>query len=446
MVPGYGASMPRPSPRSLRLIDDLVPERGPKRVFAAATLAMTFGFGLIITASALYFTRVVHLSTGEVGVGLSIAGLIGLVAGIPAGDLADRYGPREIFRGAMLVQFLTTLSYVFIRNFAEFFIAATLDMLAITASMAAEGALNRRVGGEEATAFRASLRAVANLGVSFGSVGCGIAVQIDTPASYRALIITNALMFLVAVALVGRLPRYEALPRDESGPRWGALSDRPFIAYTILSGAMSIQFGVLMFLLPLWLVLHTDAPRWSIGLFTLINTVLCVLFQVRVGRNVHTIRQGGAALRRSGVIFLVSCAAFGLTAGLPGWAALLLMAAAMAVHTYGELWFSASTFALDINLAPANAQGQYQGLVGIGFGAGQAAAPLILIGLCLSLGRVGWFGLGLGFALLGLLAPAVTGWAERTRTDIPGFSAPTEAAQEGETVGLPSAETIQQGA
>jgi Major Facilitator Superfamily len=414
-------------PRARHLIDDLVPDRGPKRVFTAATLVTSFGFGLILAASALYFTRVVHLSTGQVGAGLSIAGLVGLIAGVPVGDLADRYGPREVMLSAMAVQAVTTFSYIFIRNFVGFFIVVTLDMLAMTASMAADGALNRRVGGEDATKFRASLRAVANLGISFGSIGCGIAVQIDTPDSYRALIIANALMSLCGAVVVSRLPHYEPLPKDESGPRWGALTDRPFIAYTVVSGAMSIQYGVLMFLLPLWLVLHTHAPRWSIALFTLINTVLCVLFQVRVGRDVHTTHQGGAAMRRSGVIFLVSCAAFGFAAGLPGWAALLLLAAATAVHTYGELWFAASTFALDISLAPANAQGQYQGLVGIGFGAGQAAAPVVLIGLCLSLGRAGWIGLGVAFALLGLLAPLVTGWAERTRADIPGFSTSLEA-------------------
>jgi MFS family permease len=270
---------------------------------------------------------------------------------------------------------------------------------------------------------------LANLGISFGSVGCGIAVQINTPTSYRTLIIVNALMFLVGVAVVNRLPHYEPLPKDESASRWGALSDKPFIAYTAVSGAMSMQYSVLMLLLPLWLVMHTHAPRWSIALFTLINTVLCVLFQVRVGRDVHTTQQGGAAMRRSGVIFLLSCAAFGFAAGLPGWAALLLLAAATAIHTYGELWYAASTFALDISLSPANAQGQYQGLVGIGFGAGQAAAPVVLIGLCLSLGRVGWFGLGIAFALLGLLAPVITGWAERTRADIPGFGAPAVERQ-----------------
>jgi len=416
------------SRRRPRLLDDLVPERGPKRVYAAATLATTFGFGLIMAASALYFTRVVHLSTAQVGTGLTIAGLVGLVAGVPAGDLADRHGPREVMRAAMVLQFLTTLSYVFLRDLPGFLVVATLDMLAMTASTAAEGALNRRVGGEQATGFRATLRAVSNVGVSFGAVGCGIAVQIDTPTAYRALIVTNALMFLVGAAVVSRLPHYEPLPKQESAPRWGALADRPFIAYTVVSGAMSMQYGVLMFLLPLWLVMHTHAPRWSIAVFTLINTVMCVLFQVRVGRDVHTIRQGGAAMRRSGVIFLVSCLVFGLTAGMPGWAALLLMVAATAMHTYGELWFAASTFALDIGLSPADAQGQYQGLVGIGVGAGQAASPVVLIGLCLSSGRAGWIGLGVAFAALGLLAPIVTGWAARTRSAVPGFGtrAPAE--------------------
>jgi hypothetical protein len=59
-------------------------------VYGLAVLANTFGFGLVVTSSVLYFTRVVHLPVGRVGLGLTIAGLIGLAAGIPIGDLADR--------------------------------------------------------------------------------------------------------------------------------------------------------------------------------------------------------------------------------------------------------------------------------------------------------------------------------------------------------------------
>ncbi|MGW7005211.1 hypothetical protein ACWGCW_21000 [Streptomyces sp. NPDC054933] len=44
---------------------------------------------------------------------------------------------------------------------------------------------------------------------------------------------------------------------------------------------------------------------------------------------------------------------------------------------------------------------------------------MLLIGLCLTLGRIGWLGLGACFALLGLVAPVLARWGERTRPDAP---------------------------
>ena len=119
------------------------------------------------------------------------------------------------------------------------------------------------------------------------------------------------------------------------------------------------------------------------------------------------------------MIFLVSCSAMGLATGIPAWAALLLLAAAAVLHTYGELWYSSGTFALDFGLAPEHAQGQYQGLVGMGNGAGQALSPFVLIGLVLAGGRLGFVLLGAWFTLLGLAAPAVARWGERTRPATP---------------------------
>ena len=87
----------------------LLPEPGAQRQYGLVTLVNTLGFGLVITSMALYFTRVVHLSTVQVGLGLTISGLIGLAAGVPVGDLADRHGPRTVVRLTLLVQFLSTL-------------------------------------------------------------------------------------------------------------------------------------------------------------------------------------------------------------------------------------------------------------------------------------------------------------------------------------------------
>jgi MFS family permease len=396
-------------------LTSLVPERGPRRPYALSILVTMFGFGLVMTATPLYATRVVGLSTRQVGLGMTIAGLIGLLAAVPVGDLADRRGPREVVRAAILVQALTAAAYVFVHGFAEFVVVTTVSMLSMNAGMSADGALLRRLGGEEASAFRASTQAITNVGISVGAVGCGAAIQISTPASYRALFVVNAVTLVASWAILKRLPHFEPLPKPDEGPRWAALADRPFAVYTVLAGFMFMEYLVTVLLLPLWVVDHTHAPRWSVSLFLLINTVLVVLFQVRVGSRVKTVRQGGRALRRAGAIFLFSCSAMGLAAGLPGWAALLLLAGAAALHTYGELWHSSAMFALDFGLPPEHAQGQYQGLIGIGTGAGQAAAPVLLIGVCLSFGLAGWAGLGVCFALVGLTAPAVAAWGERTR-------------------------------
>jgi len=422
------SSAPPPGPMSMRF--GLLPEPGPPRIYGFAMLANTLGFGLVITSMALYFTRVVHLSSVQVGLGLTISGLIGLVAGVPIGDLADRVGSRTVVRATFLVSFLSTLGYLFIRDLAAFIVVSTIDMLAMNANAAADGALLRRVGGEDATVFRSATHAITNVGISLGAVGCAVAVQIGTAGAYRALIAGNALTFLAAWVISGRLPKYEPLSAPPDGRCWGALTDRPFVAYAALNAAMSMQYFVMLLPLPLWIVDRTDAPRWTVGALILLNTLIVVAFQVRVGRNVSTISQGGAAMRRAGLLFLVSCCAIGFTAGLPGWAAVLIIGAAIVVHTIGELNHASATFAMDFGMAPAHAQGQYQGLAGLGIGAGAAAAPVFMIGLCLTLGTAGWIILGLFFAVLALIAPAIARWGDRTRPapDAGPADAPHDAA------------------
>ena len=409
-----------PSLNPGRALMFLVPESRTQRIYLLATLISVYGVGLILTAMTLYAIKVVHLTPERAGLALTIAGLVGLLAAMPAGALADRRGPRDISRLAMLLMAVAGVSFVlFARDFVSYLIVATVQGAALGASVTADVALLRRVGGEEATTFRSQTQAIFNLGISLGVATCGVAIQLNTLNAYRSLFLGQALTSLIGVALLGRLAKFQPLPGAHEESVVAALKDRPFLGYTVLSGAMYMQYFVLSLLVPVWVVYHTHAPRWSVSAFVIVNTVLVVLFQVRIGKTVQTIRQGGSAIRRAGVIFLVSCSAMGLATGIPAWAALLLLAAAAVLHTYGELWHSAGTFALDFGLAPEHAQGQYQGLVGMGNGAGQALSPFVLIGLVLAGGRLGFALLGAWFALLGLAAPAVARWGERTRPATP---------------------------
>jgi MFS family permease len=421
--------MPRLNPG--RALTSLVPESRTQRVYLLVTLINVYGLGLILTAMTLYAIKVVHLTAQHAGLALTIAGLVGLLAAMPIGTLADRRGPRDINRLGMLLMAAAGVSFVlFAHNFVSYLIVATVQASALSASVTADVALLRRVGGEEATTFRAQTQAVLNLGISLGVATCGVAIELNTVNAYRALFLGQALTSLIGIVVLGRLPKFEPLPGAHEESVVAALKDRPFLAYTVLSGAMYMQYFVLALLLPVWVVYHTHAPRWSVSAFVIINTIMVVLFQVRVGKTVQTIRQGGAAFRRAGVIFLVSCSAIGLATGIPAWAALLLLAGAVIMHTYGELWQSSGMFALDFGLAPEHAQGQYQGLVGMANGAGQALSPFVLIGLVLTGGRLGFVLLGAWFALLGLTAPAVARWGERTRPATPQTEGDGEAVEQ----------------
>src|SRR5258708_20886830 len=124
---------------------------------------------------------------------------------------------------------------------------------------------------------------------------------------------------------------------------------------------MYMQYLVLGLLLPVWVVFHTSAPRWSVSAFVIINTAMVVVLQVRVGKTVQTIRQGGAAFRRAGVIFLVSCSAMGLAAGLSAWAPLLVLARAVVLPPHRALWPSSPMSAPDFGRAPPPPPPTYHG-------------------------------------------------------------------------------------
>jgi len=157
--------------------------------------------------------------------------------------------------------------------------------------------------------------------------------------------------------------------------------------------------------LPLWLIGATTAPHWILSGTMLIGTVIGVAFQVRAGRGVDSPVAGGRAYRRAGVAFLVACALISLAAGTAAWAATALLITAVVVHTVGELWHAAAGFEVSFALAPRHATGQYLGVFGLGAGLAEAFGPGLLIALCITWGRPGWYVVGALFLLTGLAAP-----------------------------------------
>ncbi|MEW2134873.1 MFS transporter [Streptomyces sp. NPDC005435] len=394
----------------------------PERVMVAASFVNRVGNGLFNAASALYFTLVVGLPAVRVGAALTIAGVIGLCAGIPGGHLADRRGARTVMMAALAVQAVSMAALVLVESWAALTVVATVDQIAAAAGGAAWGALVVRVGGDRPALFRARLRTFVNLGVVLGTVGAGLALAAGTRGAYITLILGNAASFALCAGLLLLLPRYPVPAAPPRQHRRFALADGPFLTFTALYGAMGLQYPVVSLLLPIWISEHTEAPRWTVAALFAANSAFCVLTQTRIGSRVETPYDGGRAFRTAGLLFLVSCPMMALAAYAPVWAAAGLVLAAVFVHSLGEVWESSAGFALGFGLAPDHAQGRYQGVLGLGFSTGQALAPAILTTVVLGLGTAGWLLLALFFAALGATGPSVARWGMRTRPQ-PGMAA-----------------------
>lgn len=415
------------------------PPPGPLRTLAAATLANTVGTGLWLAGGALYLTRDVGLSPASVGAGLTLAGLVGLTASVPLGGLADRWDPRTLRAVLQVGQALAAAAYLLVDSLATFLVVAVPEALLSTGNLAVRAALVAAVGGPTGRVHAfATLRAVANLGISAGTALAGFALAVDTHRAYQVLVVGNAATYLLSAALLLRLPAQaaggapqqhgaEAAPRRTAGAarRGGPLRDGWFLAASGASAVLGTHVTVLVLVVPLWTVGHAGAPPPVVSAVLLTNTVLTVLLAVRLSRGADTAIPAARKLRRAGLVLAAASPLYAVTAGLPVLPAVALLLVATAVWTVGDLWHGAAGAGLAYDLAPPGAIGAYQGADGLLAGLAQALGRGLLTLLVLGGGAAGWLVLGGLYAAVGLAAPALARPAVASRPASTGEPAAT---------------------
>ena len=381
----------------------LLPADPAQRSFALATLANTAGNGMFYAVSAIYFTQSVGLSPAQVGIGLTIAGLCGLLAGIPAGHLGDIRGPRNVLVGLALGEGAGVAAYALVDGFLAFVLVASVVTTVDRSANAVRSGMIAALGAPGARVrLRAYLRAVTNVGITVGAPIGGLALVADTHTAYLVVILVNAATFVVAALLILRVPPVPPRPHTGDGPRLAVLRDRPFVLVAVVHAFLALHFALLDVALPLWIVHRTEAPKWLVAVLLLMNTVTVVAFQVRASRGVETVAQGAVALRRAGIVLAVACVIFAMSGGVSAPVAVTLLLVATMVHVTGELLQSAGGWAVSFGLAPEDRQGEYQGLFSTGFAATSMLAPAVLTALCVTWGWPGWIVLGAVFTAAGV--------------------------------------------
>jgi MFS family permease len=422
-----------PPARQRSLPARLLPAPGPGRSLVLCTAVASLGNGLWVTGGAVYFARVVGLSPGQVGLGLSLAGVLALPLAVPAGRLADRFGPRGTTAVFALCKVVMLVAAAFVHSFGAYLAVAALHGISEQSGHVARGALVSGVMGKEGRIrLSAYMRAYFNVGFSLASLAAGVIIAIGSKGLYLALFFGNAATMAVVASLYMRLPRVPGNRSRSKAVRESPAPGRrdrdvPYLVVAQVTGLARIGPTVLSLGVPLWLVEHTHAPRGMAAWLMIVNTLMVVFLQVRVSGNADTV-PGAARLQRSTFLVLgLACAACAGTGAMPGWAAAVVLAAATVLFTVGEIQGESARWGLRYELAPAQAQGRYGGVFATGDALALVAGPTLVTEVPDRFGAAGWALLAALFLVGRLLSAPAVDWAVRTRE--PEAAVPTTVPQ-----------------
>ncbi|OPF81398.1 MFS transporter [Streptomyces antioxidans] len=386
------------------------------RPYLTMVAAYSFGFGLYSTANIVFLTKIVGLDSAVVSVGLGVGALSGLLVAVPVGRLSDRIGHRRVLLILRLAQALLFACYPFISGSTMFLTVAIVLGAVLAAGMPVTRAvLSEFVVPDERVKAQAKSRTMFNVGVSLGSAAGGLGIAVGTRTAFVVLLLSGALASVLAAYLVTRLPRSgHGAPVVRAGAiQPSALRAPGFLAITAISGVLALNAAIATVALPLLVVETEKVPDWTVAVFTLLNTILVIVFQVPAARGAEDVR-GAARASRLGGLSVVACCAFLMAFhnGLSLPVAFGLLFGALLTITAAELFCSAGSWGVSHALAPDERQGDYFATFGLGFGAAQVVGPP-LMALVVEAGRPGWIGLATVFLIAALAYPAVARFAER---------------------------------
>jgi|1185.fasta_scaffold18658_2 MFS family permease len=373
------------------------------RLLVVVGLVDSTGTGLFIAGSAVFFTRGAGLSITEVGVGLTIAGLCGLLALTPLGMLADRIGPRP---AAVLLHFWRgagMFAYAFVHDFPTFVVVAcVVGIPARAVDPINQMYVDRHIGTELRTRVMAAFRVVYNVGFMVGGLLATLVIAIGTRQAFVSIVVGDAATFVIAGILLARVPLLADTAPDRRTVRGWPKSLRHgwYLAVAGLHAIIVLHIPVLAIGIPLWATLHTEAPPLIVGPLIVMNTILVILLQVPFSRGTET-RAGGVRALRLAALSLAGCAvAIAFADRLDAVGATLLLAVGMVALTFGEVLQVAGGIGVSYDLAPRERQGEYLAVFWLGVAAMYMVGPaLITVGVVAN-GSAGW----LGFAALLLVA------------------------------------------
>jgi MFS family permease len=370
-------------------------ERHSLRIFYFLTLVDSAGTGLFLSGSVLFLVRGVGLSAQQVGTGMGFAGLAGFLAAVPLGIIASRSGARRMLIELQLWRAVCYLLYAFVTNFWSFLLLACLAGMAERADPPLTQAVLGEITGSEARGRAyVQVRRLRNVGYGVGTAFSALAAFHDSIFGYQLLLLGNSLSFVIAAALLAKVPsNATAVPPAGRPALRGsrALKDIRYLRLTGVNVLLSLHMTMMTVAIPLWILEHTGAPHSVVQLAFGLNIVLVIICQGYCSRNADSEPGARRCLTWAAVGLALACGALALA----GWAkdafwAVGLLVLATVFVTLAEVWQTVGGWNLSYALAPESRRPEYLAVFSLSTAAQRIAGPPLVTLAIIPLGPAGW--------------------------------------------------------
>ncbi|NUT65015.1 MFS transporter [Pseudomonas corrugata] len=378
------------------------------------------GRGLFLAGATFFYTQVVGLSNVEVGIGLALAGLCGLVCAVPIGRLADRLGAARVLAFLQVWRMVGFLIYPFVDEFYTFLlIACFIGCVEQAVWPIIQTLVGSAVKADAYVKTMSKVAIVRNVAYMLAAGVFSIVVSFTSgPGAVIGLLVANALAFLFSALLLvtAKLPHSTKDPVDTQRVAAPAhpLKNLNFLSLSLCNGILSLHQAVMTIAIPLWLLTKTQAPKSLIGIILVINGIMAITLQLAFSKRGNEVVHAARKHLYAGITLALSCAMVAFTtAEQPSYLVAGILLFACVVMTFGELWQCAGAWGISYYLAPAEHRAYYLSVYALGANLMTVIFPGILPIAVVEGGSAGWIGLGIIFALAGIATPLLARSASR---------------------------------
>jgi MFS family permease len=383
------------------------PRRSVKGALFLILMIDSLANGLFIPLSLLYLALRADASLTQIGVLLSVAGLVALPVPLLAGRLVDRFGARTVVLAAQILQAAGFAGYAMAGDLRIVFVAATVTSLGNGAFWSSifgliSGLFDNDPDPRARERWLGVAWALRAVGYGIGASVAGLALEVNSARLYQSVIAGNVVMLIVAGVLLAKFVPRIITPRPAStGQARGyrvLWADRPFLMLIALNTVFALCNVTLSIGFAPFVTRALPHLTWIVGPLLAMNTVAQALLMpsmVRLQRGLP--RQ--VSLCIAGLLWACWSLATMSAVFLPGTWRIPCLVLAVLCYSAAQMIHSPVSNAMAADAAPVDVRGRYLAIFPSTFTVASMAAPTIFSALLSAGPVVPWLVLALAALL-----------------------------------------------